>query len=46
MLKTYNLFPQMKTSRKVHIFLYYFLYPPDAVMYCYAKQCKFATNYL
>jgi len=28
-----DFFPHMKTSRKVHICLHWFLYPPDNVLY-------------
>jgi len=31
-----RLFPQMKTSRKFHICLHWFLYPPDNVRLCKA----------
>jgi len=30
-------FPQMKTSRKVHICLHLFFYPPDNVLLCKAS---------
>jgi len=34
-LKTQNLFPEMKTSRKIHTFVYIaFSHPPDNVLLC------------
>ena len=40
-LKSYIFFPQMKTSRKIYICLYWFLYPPDNLLLCKAMVDRY-----
>jgi len=38
-------YPQMKTSRKVHICLHWFLYPPDNVLLCKAVPIQYYSGF-
>jgi len=43
-----DFFPQMKTSRKVHICLHWFFYSPDNVLLCKAMlvRCQWFITYV